>query len=46
MMSSAPKWVSSASTTLPSTSSGVTMVRMSLVRSQVMVSRRRHWGMA
>ena len=38
MASSAPKWASSASTTLPATSSGVTMVRMSLVRAQVLRS--------
>ena len=37
---------SSASATLPSPRSGVTMVRMSLVRSQVIASRRRHWGIA
>ena len=43
---SAPTWLSNASTTLPPTKSGVTMVRMSLVRAQVSDNNTRHRGKA
>ena len=43
---SAPTWWSTASTTLPPTRSGVTMVSMSSVRAQVSVSIERQCGRA